>query len=107
MATAKKDELFDSNPAEDVNRTRKPEPDWRVLQPEEVRRVAKAFNDAQARTVFLTLATTGLRRSELLGLRWRDVSLVERRLRVVESKSRAGRRVIAVPPALAEELSQH
>jgi integrase/recombinase XerC len=59
------------------------------------------------RTVFLTVTLTGLRCSELQGLRWRDVSLTERTLRVVDSKSEEGRRLVAIPSALALELEQH
>lgn len=54
--------------------------------------------------MFLTLVLTGLRRSELQALRWRDVDLVEDVLRVRESKSEEGERAIALPRSLAEEL---
>ena len=49
--------------------------------------------------------STGLRRGELLGLRWQDVELLEGRLHVRQAfvcgefttpKSRAGRRVVAL-----------
>ena len=48
--------------------------------------------------MFLTLMLTGLRRFELLGLRWRDVNLVEGVLRVAVSKSEEGERSIALSP---------
>jgi integrase len=73
----------------------------------EVSRVTKAFTDEQARTVFLTLVLTGVRRSELQALRWRDVDLVENVLRVRDSKSEDGIRSIAVSKMLAESLWQH
>ena len=57
--------------------------------------------------MFLTLVLTGLRASEFRRLRWRDVSLVEKVLRVVDSKSESGIRSIAIPSALAEELTRH
>ena len=57
--------------------------------------------------MFLTLVLTGLRRSELQALRWRDVDLIESVLRVRDSKSEDGIRSIALSPALAEELWQH
>jgi integrase len=66
----------------------------------------KAFNDEQARAVFLTLILTGVRRSELQRLRWRDVDLVESVLRVRDSKTEEGIRSIALPASLAEELWQ-
>jgi integrase len=63
--------------------------------------------------------SAGLRRGEVLGLRWRDVDLADPSgalLRVRETfvwgeadtpKSEAGERTIAVGPKLAEELWQH
>jgi len=107
LKTAKREELIESNPAEGAERPKVPRRRWRILKPVEIGRVAKAFNDPQARVVFLTLVLTGLRRSELQALRWRDVSLVENVLRVVDSKSEDGIRSIAIPPMLAEELWQH
>jgi len=77
----------------------------RSIKPDEIRRVAKTFTDDQARSVFLMLVLTGLRAGELHRLRWRDVSLVERVLRVVDSKSESGIRSIAIPSSLAEELN--
>jgi len=105
--TAKTEELIDSNPVEGANRPRIPKRHWRILKPAEIRRVSKAFTDEQARAVFLTLVLTGLRASELQRLKWRDVSLVESVLRVVDSKSESGVRSIAIPSTLADELRRH
>ena len=55
--------------------------------------------------MFLTFVLTGLRRSELVGLRWGHVNLVEATLRVVESKSEEGERLIALPLPLVDELA--
>ena len=56
--------------------------------------------------MFLTLALTGLRRSEIVGLRWRHVNLVEGTLRVEQSKSEEGERLLALPPTLVETLME-
>lgn len=105
--TAGREELIDSNPADAAERPKLPRRNWRILQPVEVQRIAKAFTDDQARAVFLTLVLTGLRRSELQALRWGDVDLVENVLRVRDSKTEEGIRSIALPKSLAEELWQH
>ena len=105
--TAKREELVESNPAERAERPKLPRRRWRILEPVEVARVAKAFTDEQARVAFLTLVLTGIRRSELQALRWRDVNLVENVLRVRDSKTEEGVRAIALPKTLAEELWQH
>jgi integrase len=84
-------------PAEHVERPRRQPPRWRVLEPTEVARVAPAFSDERARAVFLTLVLTRLRKHELRGLPWRDISFADEALRVRKSKSRAGERAIALP----------
>jgi len=66
-----------------------------------------SFSDDGARRVSLCFILTGLRRSELVGLRWGHVNLVEQTLRVVESKSEEGERLIALPRSLAAELERH
>ena len=104
---AKREELVDSNPVEGAERPKIPRNRWRILEPVEVARVAKSFADSQARTAFLVLVLTGVRRSELQALRWRDVDLIEGVLRVRDSKTEEGRRAIALPASLAEELWQH
>ncbi len=107
FTTAKREELIESNPAERAERPKLPRREWRILEPQEVARVAKAFEDEQARTVFLTLVLTGVRRSELQRLRWRDVNLLEGVLRVRDSKTERGVRSIALAPALRAALAAH
>lgn len=130
---ARRDELVEANPADNVRRPKLPPFRPRVLKPAEIQAVLHAFAEVarevaaapvttvqeiawrrgqqlrweQARVVFLTLVLTGLRRFELQALRWRDVDLVANELRVVDSKSEDGIRAIALPRSLAEELWQH
>jgi integrase len=105
--TAVAEELVQSNPVSGVERPKAVRPRWRILEPHEVPRLCTAFSDGRARRVFLTFVLTGLRRSELVALRWGHVNLVERTLRVVESKSEEGERLIALPHSLATEIERH
>lgn len=107
LRTAQREELVESNAAAAAERPKLPRREWRILQPQEVGRVARAFADEQARAVFWTLVLTGVRREELRRLRWRDVDLVENVLRVRDAKSERGVRAIALAPMLAETLWQH
>jgi integrase len=107
LSTAVRQELVDRNPAQGAERPRVRQRRWRILKPAEVPLVARSFTDPVARVVFLMLVLTGVRRSELTALRWRDVDLVENVLRVADSKTEDGVRSIALPPSLAEELWQH
>ncbi len=101
------EELVESNPVASVQRPKVIRRRWRILEPREVPRVYRAFSDDRARRVFLTLTLTGLRRSEVVGLCWRHVNLVEGTLRVEESKSEEGERLIALPVSLVDELVAH
>jgi integrase len=105
--TAVREELVDRNPALRAERPRMPRKRWRILEPAEVGKVAKAFAEEQFRVVFLTLVLTGLRRFELRALRWRDVDLVDAVLRVRDSKTEDGIRSIAISPTLLDALATH
>jgi integrase len=61
--------------------------------------------DVRMRAMFATAICAGLRISELLALRWRDVDLAGGRLTVRESKTDAGQRVVDLWPELADELA--
>src|SRR5262249_31495920 len=104
FVTAQKQELVESNPAANAERPKLPPFRPEILEPIEFARTLRAFVDEQARAAFVVLVLTGLRRHELQRLRWGDVSLTERVLRVRESKSRDGIRSIPLTPALVEAL---
>jgi integrase len=125
--------LVRANPVAAVERPREPRRRWTILDPVEIGAVVRAFDaliaDAedeaerawreQARVVFLTVVGAGLRRGEILGLRWARVFLADpegARLEVRETyvrdrietpKSEAGERTIALDQILAVELFQH
>jgi integrase len=67
-------------------------------------------------TIYLTAAMTGLRQGELIGLRWRDVDLSARRVRVVspfvrgefgDPKSEGSGRSLPLADRVAMELQKH
>jgi len=69
---------------------------------------ARMDRRATSRRAFLaTLTLAGLRIGEALTLRWTDVDLPAGRLRVADSKTDAGVRMVDLLPALREELSVH
>jgi integrase len=58
------------------------------------------------RPMLATLIFGGLRISEALALRWRDVDLAGGRLRIAGSKTEAGVRWVPLMPALRDELAE-
>src|SRR5215204_1725131 len=104
---AVEDELIPSNPAEKIKRPKieryKPPP----LRPEELARVEAAIADPQCRFAFQMFSRLGIRFIELRGIRWKDVEMQARRVRIEDSKTEAGERWLAIPQRLAEAFKDH
>lgn len=96
---------------------RESKPSRTYLQPDQVAALLAAAGelDAEARPsdtgrrrpILATLTLAGLRISEALELRWQDVNLADRVLRVAESKTDAGVREVNLTPTLQEVLSEY
>lgn len=67
---------------------------------------AREGDTGRRRPLLATLTLAGLRISEALDLRWRDVNLAARKLRVVAGKTDAAARVVDLSPVLQELLSE-
>jgi integrase len=89
----------------------------RIASPEEAERLLAALPERD-RPVWATALYAGLRRGELLALRWEDVDLATGVLRIerayddkehaeVGPKSRAGRRAVPIVGALRDVLVEH
>src|SRR5579864_2840694 len=105
LSSAKREQLIGENPCEGMERPKTKRRRWRILEPDEVARVAKAFTDERARAVFLVLMLTAVRNFEVRALKWRDADLVDAVLRVRDSKTETGERLIALSPAAVEALA--
>lgn len=122
--------LIRRNPVTDCERPRVEQPELNVLSEVEIARLWSAYGElereaededarawwriAQALT-FVALGT-GMRRGELLALRWRDVRLLDGVVQVREAlvegrlttpKSRASRRLIELGPRTNKLLAEH
>lgn len=122
LRSAVRDRLIGFNPCDDVRlpKRRKRDTDDQVLTRAELGQLLPALPDRYRAVVGLS-AGTGLRWGECLGLRWECVDLDEGLVHVVRvttevnghvaakpyPKSRAGRRVVPIPPFLAGLLRAH
>jgi integrase len=91
--------------------------DKRVLTPDELRALIDAASP-DSRAFIATLALTGLRQSEALGLTWQDIDLDAGLVRLryqlerggrgrVKLKTPAARRDVVMLPALSDLLRRH
>ena len=81
------------NPAAELSRPKKQKVARRRLSDDELERILQSASSERDRLVLWMLAMTGLRRSELIGLRWSAVDFPNGSLRVVIGKGRKGREV--------------
>jgi integrase len=87
-----------------------------IPSPKEIRNIIAQLSD-RSRPILLTAIFTGLRASELRGLRWKNVDLKGAKLHVNERadrfldlgrpKSEAGERTVPLPPMLVNTLREY
>ncbi|HTZ64314.1 MAG TPA: site-specific integrase [Solirubrobacteraceae bacterium] len=116
MARAKRVWKLPRNPITDVEKPtqRHTTVELDVFTPEEVHALVRAAASEQDAAIFLTAACTGLRRGELIALRWRSVDFTRRSIRVVASYSerslatpKSGRaRSVPMAPPVAQALAR-
>ena len=109
--------LVKSNAANGAHKLSTDRPEMVCWSADELRRFLDLVSADERYPLWRLAASTGMRRGELLGLRWRDVDLDRARLQVSQQlarggpsaafgppKTRAGRRNIALDPTTVEAL---
>jgi integrase len=109
-------------PFNPVTSVKKPKVKKRQIQPYEPNEMQRILSKARGRRIYAPILvdySTGLRRGEVLGLRWKDVDLESGNLRIMQAlkqteeglefgppKSGVGRSV-AISPTIVEALKKH
>jgi integrase len=113
--------LIGLNPAKRVKAPRYQKTEQHYLDANGISRVLECAKDTHFYALYYTALSTGMRRSELLALRWSDVDLTLGQISVSRSlhhlrtgemvyrqpKSAKGSRLIPLPPSLSLELKAH
>jgi len=113
--------LISRNPAADVDPPRPVRREMKIIDPEQTATLLKAARERPALAVPVMLAiTTGMRRGEILALRWADVDLDRASLSVTrtieqtskglglkEPKTQRSRRTITLPALAVDDLRRH
>ncbi len=112
--------LLPRNPADAVDPPRPQHREMRALDEAATAKLLRAASDSRLSLPVLLAVTTGLRRGEILAVRWQDVDLQHSSLAVRQSleqtrnglafkqpKTAKGRRVVALPTLTVEALKQH
>ena len=122
LSAAVEDGLIEANPAARIKPPKRPpraaNPANRVLTQDQIDRLLERSRLLRSRTLLRCAVETGVRRGELIGLRWPDLKLDERRIEVRTSvwQGKAGERReltpktdrarrVAITDRLADELS--
>jgi integrase len=102
------------NPISEVRQSAKPHHEPDILTEQETAALMVGLPD-HARAMVTVAAVTGLRRSEVIGLKWEDINFDKGKLHVRRSvvegqigepKTKASKRALPLSPALSHALSQ-
>ena len=120
LKCAVKERLISWNPTDAVDSPRPVKQEIDVLTEEQTKTMLEVAHSSVAYVPVLLAATTGMRRGEILGLKWADIDFKKKtlsvrraleqtkgNLRFKEPKTRSGRRTIALPHMTLEGLRGH
>ena len=113
--------LLSRNPVDAISAPRATRTEMKVMSEQDLNRFLQAARTTPYHTLFYLALFTGMRRSELLALRWSDIDLLLCQLSVTRSmhrlnngdiifrppKTAKGRRTISLSPSTALVLKQH
>lgn len=98
LKQAVEDGLLAQNPMDKVHKVKQPRSTARaILTVDDFDKLLRAATNDEIRRLMSVALSTGLRREEILGLRWMDVDLSARRISVNQTIIKVGSQIIATP----------
>ena len=113
--------LISRNPADAVDLPHSQRPEMHIMDENDIQKLLRAAKDTPYYALFYLALFTGMRRSELLALRWQDIDLLlcqayitrsihqlnDGRLVFQNPKTAKGRRMVSLPPSAVSVLREH
>ena len=90
------------NPADRADPPKPATPEMKAWSPEQLRVFLAHVEGDRLDAAWLLMATTGMRRGEVLGLRWSEVDLAHKRLAVLRAHVLANRQLVVSEPKTAK-----
>lgn len=109
LRAAVKRELILKNPIDKLDKGSKPKPSKPKYDYWSVQEVNDFFGRLEHRlkVLFILAIYTGMRRGEILRLRWKDINFQTRQIRISKSKTDAGERSITTSNFVIKTLTDH
>lgn len=120
LEQARKEGKLLINPADSVKLPKDDNKEHKFLNTEQVKKLLKAAQESNYFAAYYLALNTGIRRGELLALRWRDIDLNEGAVKICqglvrtkgglkfhEPKTRFSKRTIGIGPAVIQVLKTH
>lgn len=121
LKQAVREGLLGRNPVDAVDRPRVEQTETQILSEEQARRLLAVASGSLYETVFCLALISGMRKGELLGLKWSDLDqtkgtiLVQRQLQLIKPegyvlvppKTKAGKRQIKLGQGMLAKLENH
>lgn len=98
LEQAKKEGKIISNPADAVKLPADTKKDVKFFDTEQVKTFLAEANETHHFAAYFLALNTGMRRGELLGLRWKDVNLKQGYITITQSLVRSGGKLVFQPP---------
>jgi integrase len=98
LRSAEQEDLIEQNPSVGIRLPKVEKKDFHAWEPEQVGTFLDVAAQHRLGALFELAMLTGMRRGELIGMRWSDVDLARRQLSIRNNRVQAGNRIVENAP---------